>query len=353
MTGVPDSSLPGLDVPVERVELVTSDIDALTDLLGHTYTRYRARFRRIAGAHAVASAHAATAASVRSGAVCMPGIEYQTGEVHINGEAVGLVAVEGGGEMTSGSERHSFRAGDVCLAPPDRHYAMRGQHLSVELLQIPVSWAALMAETHTGLPAADFRFESMAPLSSAAADMFARTVAFGRQVLADSGRPVTSALVARELTRMTAAVMLQVFPSNAMRLSYVRGPGRVAPSAAARAAAYMEANADQPITLGEIADAAEVATRALHYGFHRHYKTTPTGYLRKLRLEHAHRELQAADPANGLTVAAVARKWGWPNPAHFAALYRRHYGQLPAIPDVSGVPDEGLEQALRRSFHSR
>ena len=71
---MPDRSVPGLDVPVERVELVTSDIDVLTEMLGQTYTRYRAWFRRIAGVSSVASAHAATAPTVRAGAVCMPGI---------------------------------------------------------------------------------------------------------------------------------------------------------------------------------------------------------------------------------------------------------------------------------------
>jgi AraC-like DNA-binding protein len=30
-----------------------------------------------------------------------------------------------------------------------------------------------------------------------------------------------------------------------------------------------------------------------------------------------------------VTVTATARKWGWANAAHFAAAYRRQFGQLP------------------------
>jgi AraC-like DNA-binding protein len=29
--------------------------------------------------------------------------------------------------------------------------------------------------------------------------------------------------------------------------------------------------------------------------------------------------------------AAVVRRWGWSNPAHFAAAYQRQHGQLPGL----------------------
>jgi AraC-like DNA-binding protein len=54
------------------------------------------------------------------------------------------------------------------------------------------------------------------------------------------------------------------------------------------------------------------------------------GYLRQVRLERAYAQLQAADPAGGSTVAAVARRWGWANPAHFAAAYRQRFGVPPS-----------------------
>lgn len=69
--------------------------------------------------------------------------------------------------------------------------------------------------------------------------------------------------------------------------------------------------------------------RALQYAFRRYYGTTPTGYLRQVRLERARDELAASSPAGGVTVAAVARKWGWANPAHFATAYGRQHGQSP------------------------
>jgi len=56
---------------------------------------------------------------------------------------------------------------------------------------------------------------------------------------------------------------------------------------------------------------------------------TPLEYLRQVRLEHAHRELLAGDPARQ-TVTSVAYRWGFPSPGRFSAYYRRTYGVSPS-----------------------
>lgn len=73
-----------------------------------------------------------------------------------------------------------------------------------------------------------------------------------------------------------------------------------------------------------------VTIRALQSAFRRHYDTTPTGYLRRVRLERAHLDLRNAKLGDGLTVAGVARTWSWASPAKFAAAYRRVYGVSPS-----------------------
>jgi transcriptional regulator GlxA family with amidase domain len=49
-----------------------------------------------------------------------------------------------------------------------------------------------------------------------------------------------------------------------------------------------------------------------------------------VRLQRAHRDLQAADPTDGTTVAAVAAPWGFANPVRFSGDYRAVYGRNPA-----------------------
>jgi hypothetical protein len=65
--------------------------------------------------------------------------------------------------------------------------------------------------------------------------------------------------------------------------------------------------------------------RAVQLGFRRHLNTTPTQYLRRVRLAHAHDALKAADPDTD-TVGAIARRWGFADPGRFKRMYRDAYG---------------------------
>jgi transcriptional regulator GlxA family with amidase domain len=182
----------------------------------------------------------------------------------------------------------------------------------------------------TSLPAADLRFEAMAPVSAGRQAMWASTAKFVCAELVTSGNAAISPLMAHELTRMAATVMLETFPNTTMTARYVAGPGWAPPAAVRRAAAFIEAHADQPVTLADIAAAAGVTGRALQPAFRRYYDNTPVGYLRQARLERAYTELHDADPAAGVTVAAVARRWGWTSPSQFTAAYQRRFGEAPS-----------------------
>lgn len=75
--------------------------------------------------------------------------------------------------------------------------------------------------------------------------------------------------------------------------------------------------------------AAGVSPRALQLAFRRHLNTTPLAYLRRIRLELAHRDLSSAVPGAHTTVTAVALRWGFASKSRFAREYRAAYGQLP------------------------
>ncbi len=62
----------------------------------------------------------------------------------------------------------------------------------------------------------------------------------------------------------------------------------------------------------------------------RHLGTSPMGYLRRVRLDHAHQDLTRSSPGDGLTVTAVAYRWGFRSSSRFAAAYRRAYGVAPS-----------------------
>lgn len=315
---------------VQRAELVTKDMAMITELTSSMYVQHKARTRRIPEARPDASVRGAVAGQLRAGVVRIPGVEYEVESADSSGVAFGVVAIEGSGEVTAGRDCHRFTAGEAFMALPDRPYASRIRGVSAALLQIPMRVAGQVAEEMTGLPASELRFESMAPVSQAAGALWVRTVGYGCRQLIESGITQINSLIAYELSRLAAAALLESFPNTSMTVPYLPGPGWTAPAAVRRAAAFIETHAAQPVTTADIAAAAGVTIRALQYAFRRHCDTTPTGFLRRVRLERAHLDLHNAEPGGGLSVAAVARAWGWASPAHFAAAYRQRFGVLPS-----------------------
>ena len=107
---------------------------------------------------------------------------------------------------------------------------------------------------------------------------------------------------------------------------------RAAPSAAVRSALRLiEDETSAAVNVGELARHVGVTVRALELGFRRALDETPHEYLRRVRLERAHRDLLAADPAEGATVTEIASRWGFFHTGRFATAYRAAYGVLPSV----------------------
>jgi transcriptional regulator GlxA family with amidase domain len=104
---------------------------------------------------------------------------------------------------------------------------------------------------------------------------------------------------------------------------------RTEPALLRRATAFINENAHRDITLSDIAAAVNVTPRSVQYTFRRHMGTTPLEYLRRVRLDRAHRELLAADPSND-TVMAIAGRWGFSHAGRFSVVYKQTFGTPPS-----------------------
>ncbi|WIE76947.1 helix-turn-helix domain-containing protein [Curtobacterium sp. MCSS17_007] len=108
----------------------------------------------------------------------------------------------------------------------------------------------------------------------------------------------------------------------------VRHETRPERGSAARAAEWIRANADQPVTLRDIADAVGISERGLQNAMHRRFAESPMARLRAERLEGARRDLEAPEADD--TVAEVARRWQWSHLGRFAAAYADRFGEQPS-----------------------
>jgi AraC-like DNA-binding protein len=156
-----------------------------------------------------------------------------------------------------------------------------------------------------------------------------RAVAFVAATLRDPAAG-GSPLVVGATERLLAGLALAAF--GAGEPAWLPRDDRDArcPATLRRAVAFIEANAARDIGIDAIAAAARVSRRAVQQSFRRHLGTTPTAYLRRVRLDAAHRELLEADPAEGLTVTEVAYRWGFCSPSRFTERYRAAFGTTPS-----------------------
>jgi AraC-like DNA-binding protein len=312
--------------PVQRFEVSTRDEAEAEDFIRQMYVENRVRFHNIRDG-ARLSATAAQARGIAGDHFCST-IDYSVACDPFD-YYLFFTIYNGRLRLTHGREETIVPAGGCSFYPLGAPIGLDLTDLGMRILRLPAARLAAVAEQTAGIGAADLRFEAVAPVSPAMAEHWMALVDLAGSMLLAEDSPVANPVLAEELARTAAVTALHTFPNTAMTVSYQPGPGWAAPVTVRRAAGYIEAHADQPVTLDQVAAAAGVTGRALQYAFRRHYGTTPTGYLRRTRLERAHQELRAAEPGDA-TVAAVARKWGWASPAHFAATYRQRFGELPS-----------------------
>ena len=143
-----------------------------------------------------------------------------------------------------------------------------------------------------------------------------------------NGTFATAPLLLSEASRMTKAMLLSLQPHN-YSAQLREGASAAAPFYVRRAEDYMRANAGQSINMEDLVVASGVSARSLYAGFRRFRGTSPMAFLKWLRLELAHADLQAANPGES-TVKQIALLRGFAHLGHFSDAYRRKYGQPPS-----------------------
>ena len=235
------------------------------------------------------------------------------------------------GRYTVSSRRHRSdnRAGDLFIVGPvgePFHTGIDGGE--GEGCTIDPALLTRIAGTAPGRAPRPLRFTGYKPVSARAAGFFIDTYAYVRDTVAGT-LAAEDPLRAGHAARMLIAAALATFPNNALHEPTIEDRRDAHPTALRRAVRYIDDNAHRDISARDIAAAAHVTIRTLQLAFHRHLDTTPTAYLRRVRLEQAHRELLAADPA-ATTVGAVAARWGFANHSRFTAHYRAAFGLPPS-----------------------
>jgi AraC-like DNA-binding protein len=104
-----------------------------------------------------------------------------------------------------------------------------------------------------------------------------------------------------------------------------QGCPRKPPSWLTEAKCLLHDRAFQTIRLHEIAGSVGIHPAQLSREFKRFFKITPGNYTRRLRIEHAKRQLEFTEAA----IVDIAVKHGFADQAHFSRAFRRETGYSP------------------------
>ena len=230
--------------------------------------------------------------------------------------------------QAGGHEELAPAVGELFLLDPAAPMRIHWDDFRAGLVKLDLGVVQRVAAEASGNPTARVRFGLSRAVSAERARHWQELIRYVSHDFCRNALAYGSPLIYSHTMRLLAATVLETFPNTTMGADPER-PGGADASAVRRAVAFIDDHAAEPIGLTEIAAAARLSSRAVQEAFRRHLDTTPMAYLRRVRLERVHRDLQVADPVV-TTVAEVAAGWGFAHHGRFAALYQSHYGHPPS-----------------------
>lgn len=170
------------------------------------------------------------------------------------------------------------------------------------------------------------RFAGRRPRSRAAVRGWHRALDYVTATFA-SPDTVGQPLLAAAAAPLLATALLECYPSTVTAERDLLSDPEV-PETLKDAVAYIHGHAAGDLSVNDIAAAVHLTPRAVQYLFRQQLDTTPTEYVRRVRLHCAHQDLLAGNRSQ-VTVTEIAQRWGFAHTGRFAVLYRQTYGQSP------------------------
>lgn len=180
------------------------------------------------------------------------------------------------------------------------------------------------ASWHAPLPR-QIRFLNWRPRSPGAVRAWHRALDYVTATLA-AADTAQQPLIVAAMAPLLAGALLECYPSNVTEQDPAADPAL--PETLRDAVDFIHRHAAAEVGIGDVAAAVRLTPRAVQYLFRRQLDTTPTEYMRRVRLHRAHQELVAGE-RSGTTVTEIAQRWGFAHTGRFAVLYRQTYGQSP------------------------
>ncbi len=315
-----------VDVRPERTDIDSNDADLIHKHLDQAYS---ARFT-ITRAGDTSTGCSCTHSRMDIGSYAIEEIRHD-GDVMLRADRVPAVVAlfvrSGRAEVVHGRLAGTAGPGEWVLASTGVG-GVQVRLVGAELRAVVLSRALLTEVAAIDTDAASVpRFTGLTPTTGTAGRTLEATERFLHRILTAAEPPESRVLLA-SAGRMLASAILTAFPNDLPPDGMADTAGNAHPALLRQAVDFIQDNAAHDIGVGDVASALYLSPRTVQYMFRRHLDTTPTAYLREVRLARAREELIASD-RSVTTVAATAARWGFAHTGRFAVLYRRTFGESP------------------------
>lgn len=270
----------------------------------------------------------------RIGAISLNRLQYGSDVAIDPGQLEDFVLVQmplaGDAVVTCGNSTVDSNPNDATVITPKLPLTMRWSGACDQLLvRIPRDLLDRHCVQHLGYELRQpIKFELGMNLAEGGGKDWLRLIAFLIDELEQHDNTfLGSPLVSAQMVEIMVTRLLLCQPNN-YRDVLMRPAPPIAPYCVKRVEEYIAAHADQPITIIELANYADVSTRALYSGFRNFRNTSPMAYLKSIRLQRAHEDLLSA--SHGEKVTTIAMRWGLTHLGNFSADYKRRFGEQPS-----------------------
>jgi len=244
------------------------------------------------------------------------------GDVAVEGEVVVQWLESGTASVDVGRDEIRMQPGVPTLFPIERRFDMDYRDWDQRLVHIDRDLLLDVASEGFLVDGA-LSFDRHTPPTPQAIEQWRGAVSGAVRALRTEG---TGSLAWHESQRDVSRALLGLYRLQAESLPLGYGERR---NARLRAAVdHIHEFAHLPLTVSDIAQAADLSVRGLQESFQRSLDRTPMQYLREVRLRRAHDDLLRATPAQ-VSVAEVAARWGFTHMGRFSGEYLRRFGEYP------------------------
>lgn len=227
----------------------------------------------------------------------------------------------GQGTITHAGESFDLEVGVPVVLPFAEAFELHHRDIAMNLVHLDSAFVrALVGDD-------DFTFESMRRPTAEGMRAWQSVVREHSATWLDVDHELPGA-AQRDIAEAFANAAIAAFPQRSRWHATVTGNG---PEHARLRLAleYVHEHAREPIGTPEIAAAAGLSPRGLQQSLRRHLDQTPGDLLRSVRLDGARADL-VRGARDEVSVADVARAWGFGHLGRFSATYRARFGELPS-----------------------